>query len=320
MGIRSIRAVMLVLVALAPAACRQNAVPALLDVTELASERVESGELIEIVGAGFAAGRTADVVFRGNLYRPGEPERSHVVVAARGRAASESKLQVAMDAELIGAFTRHESHFDHTTFEGDIEISFAAQDAAAPAVFGTLRAVTLDILPPRAIGSGDSAALQNTVQILAAAGLRAEVLDGQGLVVHEVVPASSADKLGLASGDRLLACSGVRVRALEDCEPAPGASDMRVVIRREGVPRDETRTLSVRAPALVSRGSLLLYWISAAAACLGCAPIGAHTQIAPCAAEPRCDCASCWCTGDDAGGAKLRGAFGSAVYAVLADP
>ena len=48
-----------------------EAPPQLLNVLDFAPREAEVGDRLEVIGSGFPEGKTAHVVFKGTLYRPG---------------------------------------------------------------------------------------------------------------------------------------------------------------------------------------------------------------------------------------------------------
>ena len=52
--------------------CQKDSMPQLIQVLDLAPHEAEVGDRLEVLGSGFPHGKTAHLVFRGNLNRPGE--------------------------------------------------------------------------------------------------------------------------------------------------------------------------------------------------------------------------------------------------------
>jgi NADH:ubiquinone oxidoreductase subunit H len=117
----------------------------------------------------------------------------------------------------------------HTTFEGDIEVGFAASTVGAPPVSGILAATHLDVRPSVSAHATERA--RDGAQVLAALGVRATPV-GSGLSIESVGQGSRAKAAGLAPGDVLARFDGVRVASPADIVPAPGERKATVQVFR----------------------------------------------------------------------------------------
>jgi NADH-quinone oxidoreductase subunit H len=126
----------------------------------------------------------------------------------------------------------------HTTFDGDVEVAFAAAAPGAPPIAGTLRRATLDVRP----GAVSADAEHEGARALTWMGLHGTA-SSAGFAVESVDHGSRAEAAGLAPGDVVTAFDGLRVGAASDMVPAPGEREVAVAIRRAGV--DATRTMPV---------------------------------------------------------------------------
>jgi NADH-quinone oxidoreductase subunit H len=237
-----------------PGACTQAAAPQLVQVTDVAPREVERGDTLSIGGDGFPGGKTARVTFRGTLHRPGESPVRGAEVVTSGMVAGPDRVVVALGEATEALFCGAGDLATHTTFEGDVEVAFAAAATGAPPVGGTLSGVVLDVHP--AVRAADIARDGEGDRFLGWMGLHVANATGDraspGLVVDTVAPASRAAAAGLAPGDVLTAFDGVRVSSPGDVLPAPGEREATLSLRRAGLPDEATHTVSVvgflRAP------------------------------------------------------------------------
>ena len=178
--------------------CLREASPQLVRVSDIAPREVEPGDRVAIVGDGFPSGREARVTFRGTLHRPGEkPERAAEIVVS-GVVAGPEQVEVAFTETTQAMFCRAGDRASHTTFEGDLEVAFAAATPGAAPVAGVLRHVVFDVRPSAA--PGDAEQQREGAKLLAWVGLEATA-GPSGLAVTSVEPGSRAEAAGFAPGD-----------------------------------------------------------------------------------------------------------------------
>src|ERR1019366_2445410 len=103
--------------------------PALVQVTGLAPADVEPGDRIALAGEGFPAGKEARVTFRGTLHRPGDPPVRAVEITPTGLVTGPEEVELAFRESTQALFSGADDRAVHKTFEGDVEVAFAA---AAP--------------------------------------------------------------------------------------------------------------------------------------------------------------------------------------------
>ena len=65
-------------------ACQRETLPPLIQVLEFAPREAEVGDKLELRGAGFPQGKSAQIAFHGTLHRPGEKPVSGVEIEATG--------------------------------------------------------------------------------------------------------------------------------------------------------------------------------------------------------------------------------------------
>lgn len=242
--------------------CSREIGPQLVNVTDVVPRSVELGDRVLLMGEGFPAGKPARVTFRGTLHRPGERPEAGAEIVTSATVLGPEQAELAFTEPLQALFCGAGDRAAHTTFEGDVEVAFAAAAPGAPPIAGTLRRVTFDVRPgaPPADGEREGARALAWMGVHGAAS-------SDGLAVEAVDPGSRAEAAGLAPGDVVTAFDGLRVGATSDMVPAPGERDAVMAIRRADV--DATRTMPVEgwrraAPAdllgaaLVALGALLL--------------------------------------------------------------
>jgi len=232
--------------------CARDPLPQLLQVTDVAPRQVELGDRLEISGSGFPQGRTAHLLFHGVVHRPGEDERSGVDVELDGEVSAPDRIQLPVSEDLLARFCGAGVHASHGTFEGAVEVVFAATTPAAPPVTGSLQHLVLDLLPPSLPRAKLDVTTDEGTRFLGASGLRLAPSAGaaSGLVIAGVEPGSLAERAGLLSDDEIVAASGVRVSTLSDLAPPPAALHVSLAVRRGGAPREEVYELPLAANAV----------------------------------------------------------------------
>jgi NADH-quinone oxidoreductase subunit H len=231
---------------LALCACIREPSPQLIQVLDVSPREVELGDKIAVFGNGFPRGRDAHLAFRGKLYRPGERPVEDVDIEARGSVDDGQRISLPFDDALAAIFAGVGDRAAHTTFDGEIEVAFAAAAPGAAPIAATLYKVVLDVRPPAPPAALVAAREGEGVRALAFGGLVASPIVplAGGLTVEKVTPGSQADLAGVVAGDLLVRFDGVRVDGLSDTIPHPGARSVPVVLRRDGDPRETTKELA----------------------------------------------------------------------------
>ncbi|HLK40395.1 MAG TPA: NADH-quinone oxidoreductase subunit H [Polyangiaceae bacterium] len=219
--------------------------PGLLQVLEMTPGAVEPGDSIALLGEGFPPGKPARVVFRGVLRRPGQRPVPDAEVVLSGSASSDERVEIPFNDAAATLFAGAPGGPLHTTFEGDVEVAFAAAAPGASPVAGVLSGVTLDVNP--AEGAGRAERDREGECLLSFLGIRPAAAESTsaGLRVEVVAPGSRAAAAGLSVGDAIVAFDGVRVASAGDVLPAPGERDALAVVRRKGSEGEVARTVSV---------------------------------------------------------------------------
>jgi NADH-quinone oxidoreductase subunit H len=223
-------------------ACARDASPQLVQVLDVAPREVEAGDHLAIVGQGFPPGKAARVTFRGTLRRPGERAEHGAEIEAQGAVTGPEQVQLAFSETTQALFCGAADRAVHTTFDGEVEVAFAAAVPGAPPVAGVLRHVTLDVHPSGAASGAERD--REGARALAWLGLKATP-GATGLSVEAVGAGSRAEAAGLAAGDVLTSFDGLRITSMGDVVPAPGAREAVVGVRHGASAVESLKTVSV---------------------------------------------------------------------------
>lgn len=232
--------------ALALSACSPANEAELLEVHGVRPDRIEPGHALEIRGAGFPPGRSARVRLEGRMFRPGRTPRD-VRVELWGEALSSERVDARFTPAALDALG------GRGTLHGRVVVSFEARGHGL--VVGRSPAVLLDVTPPSTARLDDALARARRATLLAGQlglGLGEEAPDVPGLPVESVEEGSPAARAGIVPTDRVIAIDGVRVHALADLLPPPGATRTTLELSRVG----EASTVIVRLPLAAARDGL----------------------------------------------------------------
>jgi NADH-quinone oxidoreductase subunit H len=254
-------------------ACRNDASPELIEVLDVTPREVELGDGLTLIGEGFPPGKAARVTFRGALHRPGERPESDTEIVVSGIVAGPDHVQLAFTEATLALFCGGGDRATHTTFDGEVEVAFAAAVPGAPPIVGALRHATLDVRPLPTASDGERD--RDGARLLAWLGVRATP-GPSGITVETVAAGSRAEASGIAVGDVLVSVDGLRVASLGDVLPAPGAREATVAVRRAGDHGEAVKTVSVegfrRAPPVELFGATLVVLVAVAVVLLFGAP------------------------------------------------
>lgn len=269
------------LLACLPACTTGESTPELLHVLDVVPREADVGDRMELFGTGFPEGKAAKVVFEGTLYRPGHRPTRSFEIAIDGVSTSNSRVELSVTEGLRSAFCGTGDQAIHTTFEGNILVSFPSGTPGALPVLGSLRNVRLDFQPTSERRAVRQAREREGERALAFMGIG--VADSApasgGLLVTEVRRGSPADQTGIFPGDLVTSFDGVRVFGSGDISPASASRFASIGLVRGagsghvGSPggREVVRSISIQgfkpsAPAdLLAAGLLLLVACAAVA-------------------------------------------------------
>lgn len=256
--------VLLVALSVVLGACGgDDAAPQLVQVTDVSPRDVALGDQLELSGAGFPAGKPATVEFFGDLHRPGSRPRRGVRIVAKGASLSASRVRLTLTSELESAFCGRGDEARHTTFHGEVTVSFAPKLSGAPPVSGRLRDATLDIDSPtvaREVLAERRAEAEHALTFL---GLELDADVVGRVLVKSVVPGGRASRAGLEPGDALISFDGTSVLSADDLVSSGEHRFAEVLVRR-GAARDallrrvEVEGMRERAPGDLATAAILV--------------------------------------------------------------
>lgn len=283
-----LRLLVLPLMALAIGCTTGDAPPQLLNVVDFAPHEVALGDRMEVLGSGFPEGKPAKVVFQGTLHRPGEKPVHGFEIAVDAASTSSDAIEMAFDPALKEAFCGRGDQATHTTFRGDVIVSFPGATPGSLPIVGSVHDAQIDLKPPpprRAIVEAREAEGERALAFL---GLEvaSDAMPSGGLLVTGVREGGPSDRAGVGVGDLLVSFDGVRVGAKSDVVPAGISRFAEAAFRRATPPGasatppsaiDVVRRISVQGfqpsapPSLLAAGLVLV--VAAAAALLAMGPL-----------------------------------------------
>lgn len=196
--------------------CATDTAPQLVRVLEVTPREVELGEHITVIGDGFPAGQVARVTFRGVLYRPEGRTVRGAEIGVVGAVVGPNRLEIPFDDSTQALFAGAGDRAIHTTFEGDVEVAFAAAVPGAPPIAGVLSRVRVDVRPSHTASQQDRE--KEGARALEWIGMQTTT-GGSGLIINTVRPGSRAEAAGIAAGDIVTSFDGVRVASAADVLP-----------------------------------------------------------------------------------------------------
>src|SRR5262249_38740763 len=134
---------------------------------------------------------------------------------------------------LVTEFCGPADRAAHTSFEGVVEVAFAAAAPGAPPVVGVSpHEVTVDFRPHEVHRAATEARAAEGARALAFMGIdvATDPLPG-GLVVAQVAAGSRAERAGVAAGDVLTSLDRVRLTSLADAVPAGTRATVELGVR-----------------------------------------------------------------------------------------
>jgi len=219
--------------------------PNLLNLSGLSPQQVDVGDQLEIFGAGFPEGKPAQIAFLGDLYRPATAPQRGVEIQAQSSLTSGRTVSLTVDDSLQAAFCGEGDDSRHTTFRGQVVVSFSPHSTGAPPVRGRLADVVLDVQPRL-----PSSALQRlrTAEARAATAFLGITLAKEGGVDCCVISqaAGRAAAVGLQPGDNLVEMDGLTIQSPEDLIPSGRSRTARLSFSRAGVDSIVTREIDVQ--------------------------------------------------------------------------
>jgi NADH-quinone oxidoreductase subunit H len=246
------------LIALGVPACVTNeAAPQLLHVMDFVPREADLGDRLEVVGTGFPEGKPALITFRGTLSRPGTP-RARAAIDVEALSTSSDRIEMIFTEALRAAFCGKSDQALHTTFAGDVVVSFPALSPGALPITGELKGISVDFRPPsarRAIVQAREDEGQRALDFMGLA-VSGDAPPSGGLLVTAVRPSSGADLAGIVPGDVIASFDGVRVSSKSDVNPSGDSRSAVVAVRRAESPAEQSAEGRTGSPAFAAGGNL----------------------------------------------------------------
>jgi NADH:ubiquinone oxidoreductase subunit H len=207
----------------------------LLVVHRLDPERASAGDRVLVSGEGFPEGRSATVTFRGDLLRAGLPKQSDVRIVAQAAPAERGSVAIAFDRAMERRFVGKGGSAVHTTFVGDVQVTFQPDADGSMPLFGAAHGVRFDVLPSaEATVTSDAPAEHSALSFLGLAATPAP--SGRGLTIDAADPDGRAFAAGIRRGDLIVEVDGISVLSEADLTVRGGQRVAHVVVERSGRP------------------------------------------------------------------------------------
>ena len=222
-----------------------SAHPDLVQMTGVSPQVVEPGDMIQISGHGFPEGATARISFSGDVTRSGQVPKPGVEVVVRTHDTVKDTITLAVNEELETAFCGNGDAAAHAIFRGQINVAFAASKNTMAPVSGSLKGVTLEVLPRIRSVQSDNERRRLAQQALTFLGI--SLVDG-GQADCCTVAATEGRALlaGIKPGDRLLDFDGIPVRSPLDLVPAGRNRTSSLSITHDDSEHPVVRTVDVQ--------------------------------------------------------------------------
>lgn len=217
------------------AGCHTGEPLELLVVHRLDPSRASSGDRVFITGEGFPEGRSATVAFHGDLLRPGLPRQSDVRIVAPAVPAERGTVAVTFDRAMERRFAGSGDAATHTTFVGDVQVTFQPGPDGSMPLAGAAHGVRFDVLP----SAGEALKPDDPDEPPAFGFLGLSATpdpSGRGLLMGAVDPDGRAFAAGIRRGDLLVEMDGITVLSVSDIRVRGGQRTARVVVERAGRP------------------------------------------------------------------------------------
>jgi len=204
--------------------CAADGGPELLNVIDVVPRAVDVGDRIEILGTNLPTGeaREAVVTFRGELRRPGQAPLPDQVIEVDRAQISGDKVTMLFTEGLQTRFCGRGDDAVHTTFLGDVVVQVPPITPGGLPVTGTVKAVTVDFIPPTPRRAVIEAREKEGARALEFFGLTVspDSPTSGGLSVAAVRAQSPANRAQVLPGDIITSFEGVKVLSLGDMAPS----------------------------------------------------------------------------------------------------
>ncbi len=214
-------------------ACVAEIPPTTLEIRDVLPREIDVGDRLEILGGGFPVQRTASIVLRGRVHRPGMPPEA-VSVAMEIESRSEGRLDLPFGSALAGRLIGDAT--PHGTFRGDVTVTFPPAESGTAPLAGKATGIVLDVHgTASAVSAHRDEAGRRALDFLGIELAMGAPASG-GLTVANVRDGSRAARAGIAQGDVLVEVDGVQIDAIADVVPSGDVAAV-FVVRRGDVPK-----------------------------------------------------------------------------------
>jgi NADH:ubiquinone oxidoreductase subunit H len=180
-----------------------------------------AGDIVELLGSGFPVQKEAKITLWGSLYRPGRAPIHHQSLEIKGTSVNASKIEIRITDAVQDLVCGKGEMGNHTTFRGDIEVSFPALTPGSLPITGTLRSAILDFRGPAVRKAKLEASLLEGERALKYVGITvaSEPMPSGGLLITDIGHESSAHWAGIFPGDTLVSLNGLSLISKADVAP-----------------------------------------------------------------------------------------------------
>ncbi len=250
--------------------CNRNDSANLLNVIDVVPRDVEVGDTIEVLGTGLPSGnvQSASITFSGTVHRPGQ-QPSEVEITIDNARPTPDKVSFTFTEALQTKFCGAGEDAVHSTFRGDVIVTFPPIVDRGQPVQGRVFGATLDFRPPSARRVVMEERHDRGMAALEHLGVSIDTDNAPasgGLRVAAVRPSSPADDTGILRDDVIVSFAGVTVNSVGDVVPPRGAR-----IAEIGIQRGEAQPVIRQISVTGFEGSLLPYDVLGALLVLGVA-------------------------------------------------
>ncbi|NUP11581.1 MAG: hypothetical protein HOW73_36510 [Polyangiaceae bacterium] len=241
---RGLLLALLVLSAVVVGCSPRRTMPELLTLTELTPRAVRPNDRVDILGRDLPVGQVGDatIVFRGDLYRPGESPLIDRTIEITTAKLERDRLSFDVSDALVERFTGTGEGAKHTTFRGTVEVQLPGVSSAMP-VTGSIKGdIVFDVVPRSPSKRVEDATRTKAEAAEAFFGWKLEPAAGAtgGLVVRALRPEGPAARAGVREGDLIVGFAGVTALEASDVVPSGLEGSLPVAVARAGEQLDLT--------------------------------------------------------------------------------
>jgi NADH-quinone oxidoreductase subunit H len=250
--------------------------PELLALTGITRESVSDNDVLDLLSRGPMPGvaRNAQVVFEGDLFRPGRAPTPKQTIVIDGASVLPDRVSLTFRQDAIERFTGRGDDAIHTTFRGTVRVEIPTETVSlAGSIPGH---VVLDVTPRFVRRAIEEERSKLALESSRSFGVEVDETNGTP-VVRSVVDGGPFSQAGVLVGDRIASVDGVRVASIQDLAPSLTTNRVRLEVIRE----DESIALDVMTQGVMVDASraatipILLLSVVALLLVIFASPLGA---------------------------------------------